>query len=76
MPRYPDVMQGEDSVVLEQLRQSIRLVRIDMPHLCEYVALGANTFQPDHFEFHWQESTTRWHGVVYLRLEQELERRL
>ena len=63
MPRYPDVRQGEDSVVLEQLRQSIRLVRIEMPRLYIYVAHGANTFQPDHFELHWQESTSRWQGV-------------
>ena len=76
MPRYPDVMQGEDSVVLEQLRQSICLVRIDMPRLCEYVALGANAFQPDHFKFYCQESIIRWLGVVYLRLEEKLERRL
>ena len=76
MPRYPDISQGEDSVILEQLRQSVRLVRVDMPRLYIYVAHGANTFQSDHFEFHWQQSTSRWQGEDTARLERELNRRV
>ncbi len=76
MPRYPDNDKGEDSIGMEKLRQSIRIVRIDMPRLYIYIIHGANTFEPEHFNHHWKESTYRWEDNDTLCIEQELNRRI
>ncbi|MFM7314364.1 MAG: glycosyltransferase [Cyanobium sp.] len=76
MPRYPECPRGEDSHVLEHLRQTVRLVRIDLPRLYLYICHGANTFETDHFEHHWQQASVRWCSGGCVRLELELDRRL
>lgn len=76
MPRYPDWRRREDTRLLDVLRRSVRLARIDMPRLYLYVVHGANTFDAPHFEEHWQRATARWQGPELERLLPELQRRL
>ena len=40
MPRYPDISKGEDSIIMEKLRHSIRIARIGMPRLYIYIFHG------------------------------------
>lgn len=76
MPRYPDWRRGEDSDVVSLLMQTVRVARIDMPRLYVYICHGANTFESDHFDSHWQQATASWQQAECERLEQELDRRL
>lgn len=76
MPRYPEWPRGEDSEVLERLRETVRLVRIDLPRLYIYICHGANTFEVDHFEHHWHQASLRWSQSDSKRLELELDRRV
>ena len=76
MPRYPDLKQGEDSIVMEELRKSIRIARIDMPRLYVYINHGENTFSSSHFEEQWKLSTYFWQDGDTLRIEHELNRRI
>lgn len=76
MPTYPCLRRGEDSLLLEELSNSVRLARIDMPRLYLYIVHGMNTFEQQHFEAHWQQATARWQGPELERLLPELQRRL
>lgn len=76
LARYPELRRGEDSAVMQRLVESVRLVRMDLPRLYLYVAHGANTFEADHFEAHWQEASLRWPAEAMARLLTELAHRL
>jgi glycosyltransferase involved in cell wall biosynthesis len=76
MPAYPCLRRGEDSQLLEQLSNSVRVARIDMPRLYLYVVHGTNTFEQEHFETHWHQATARWQGSELDRLLPELQRRM
>lgn len=76
LPEYPPLRQGEDSALFETLREKLILARIDMPRLYLYVVHGRNTFNPSHFDYHWNLATTRWQGDDLERLRPELQRRL
>ncbi|CAO3441320.1 glycosyltransferase [Azospirillum endophyticum] len=76
MPRYPALRQGEDTPVIEQLRRSARVVRMDLPRLYTYVVHGGNTFTAPHFEVHWQLATARFSGDRGRAVLEEMAKRL
>jgi glycosyltransferase involved in cell wall biosynthesis len=76
MPRYPALRNGEDTLVVEQLRRSARVVRMDLPRLYTYVVHGGNTFTAPHFEAHWQAATARFDGGRCQALLEEMGKRL
>ena len=76
MPRYPALRRGEDTPVVEQLRRSARVVRMDLPRLYTYVVHGGNTFASGHFEEHWQAATARFSGDRCRAVLQEMAKRL
>ena len=76
MPRYPALRRGEDTPVVEQLRRSARVVRMDLPRLYTYVVHGANTFGAAHFEVHWQIATARFEGDRCRAMLEEMGKRL
>lgn len=76
MPRYPHLRRGEDTPLVDQLRQTVRVVRLDMPRLYTYVVHGANTFATDHFDEHWQVATSRFTGDRYESVLREMAKRL
>lgn len=76
MPRYPDIKRGEDTIVMEKLRKSIRIARIDMPRLYVYINHGENTFTSSHFEDQWRLSTYSWQANDAFSMEYELNRRI
>ena len=76
MPRYPALRRGEDTPVVEQLRRSARVVRMDLPRLYTYVVHGGNTFGPPHFEVHWQTATARFDGDRCRAVLEEMGKRL
>lgn len=76
MPRYPALRRGEDTPVVEQLRRSVRVVRMDLPRLYTYVVHGGNTFAVRHFEAHWQVATARFTGDRCRAVLEEMGKRL
>ncbi|PWC40661.1 hypothetical protein TSO352_00735 [Azospirillum sp. TSO35-2] len=76
MPRYPHLRRGEDTPVIEQLRRSVRVVRMDLPRLYTYVAHGANTFGAGHFDAHWPLATARFSGERCRAVLEEMAKRL
>ncbi len=76
MPRYPALRRGEDTPVVEQLRRSARVVRMDLPRLYTYVVHGANTFGAAHFEDHWKATAARFGGDRCRALLEEMGKRL
>ena len=76
MPRYPALRRGEDTPVVEQLRRSARVVRMDLPRLYTYVVHGGNTFTAPHFEAHWQTATARFDGGRCRAVLEEMGKRL
>lgn len=76
MPRYPALRRGEDTPVVEQLRRSARIVRMDLPRLYTYVVHGGNTFDPGHFETHWQTAAARFSGERCRAVLEEMAKRL
>ncbi|WP_042690433.1 glycosyltransferase [Azospirillum sp. B506] len=76
MPRYPHLRRGEDTPLVERLRQTMRVVCLDMPRLYTYVVHGANTFATDHFDEHWQTAACRFTGDRYEALLREMAKRL
>jgi glycosyltransferase involved in cell wall biosynthesis len=76
MSRYPALRRGEDTPVVEQLRRSARVVRMDLPRLYTYVVHGGNTFASGHFEEHWQAATARFSGDRCRAVLEEMAKRL
>ncbi|CAO3411538.1 glycosyltransferase [Azospirillum largimobile] len=76
MPRYPALRRGEDTPVVEQLRRSARVVRMDLPRLYTYVVHGGNTFTAPHFEVHWQAAAARFDGDRCRAVLEEMGKRL
>lgn len=76
MPRYPALRCGEDTPVVEQLRRSARVVRMDLPRLYTYVVHGGNTFTAPHFEAHWQTAIARFDGGRCRAVLEEMGKRL
>jgi len=76
MPRYPHLRRGEDTPLVDRLRQTVRVVCLDMPRLYTYVVHGANTFATDHFEEHWQAASCRFTGDRYRSVLREMAKRL
>lgn len=76
MPRYPALRRGEDTPVVEQLRRSARVVRMDLPRLYTYVVHGGNTFTVRHFEAHWQAASARFSGDRCRAVLSEMAKRL
>jgi glycosyltransferase involved in cell wall biosynthesis len=76
MPRYPALRRGEDTPVVEHLRRSARVVRMDLPRLYTYVVHGGNTFTAPHFEAHWQGATARFDGGRCRAVLEEMGKRL
>ncbi|GLR80821.1 glycosyltransferase (plasmid) [Azospirillum oryzae] len=76
MPRYPALRRGEDTPVVEQLRRSARVVRMDLPRLYTYVVHGGNTFTAAHFEDHWKATAARFSGDRCRAMLEEMGKRL
>lgn len=76
MPRYPALRRGEDTPVVEQLRRSARVVRMDLPRLYTYVVHGGNTFTAAHFEEHWKATAARFSGDRCRAMLEEMGKRL
>lgn len=60
IPDYQQLTQGEDSPVTNQLLSRQRCILLDKPELYLYVVHGANTFDPQHFEAHWEQASHRY----------------
>ena len=76
MPRYPTIRRGEDTPVVEHLLRTARVATIDLPRLYTYVVHGDNTFDPGHFDIHWQRATGRFVGSRYRAVLGELAKRV
>lgn len=74
---YPETLRrGEDTPVIERLIASSRVVLLDQPRLYLYVVHQDNTFDPAHFEQHWEAASLRFESEDYARVGQELRKRL
>ena len=71
LPRYPELRRGEDSPVTDFLAKTQRFVLLDAPELYTYIVHGANTYNADHFEEHWQFATERF---IDARFDRQLRR--
>ncbi len=76
VPPYPALARGEDSPVAEHILAHGRVVLLDQPRWYLYVVHGANTFGAEHFDRHWEGATLQAEGADYIRLRQELGKRL
>lgn len=76
LPRYPALRTGEDTAVLDALKRTHRVVRLDLPGLYTYVVHGANAFGAEHFEKHWALATARFEGERYRAARETLARGL
>jgi len=73
---YPSLKRGEDTPVTEAFFKHARVVGLDAPRLYVYVVHGNNTFNPTHFDAHWQDAHERFAGIKARRVKQELCKRL
>ena len=73
---YPSLKRGEDTPVTEAFFKRARVVGLDAPRLYVYVVHGNNTFDPAHFDAHWQDAHQRFAGLKARRVKQELCKRL
>lgn len=76
LPRYPELVRGEDTPVVEQLLRTVRVALVDAPRLYLYVVHGANTFPAGHFDEQWQAADPRWEGERVQAVATELAKRL
>ena len=76
LPPYPVQRQGEDTLVSSQIIQNCRVVLLDQPQLYLYVVHQQNTFGDEHFEQHWQQASTRYEGINYETMIQNLAERI
>ena len=76
LPRYPELRQGEDTPVIEQLARQGRSVLLDAPTLYTYVFHGANTFEQAHWDAHWRAASESYEGSLYDARLAELQNRL
>jgi glycosyltransferase involved in cell wall biosynthesis len=60
IPGYQKLSQGEDSPLTHQLLASQRCILLDKPELYLYVVHGANTFDSQHFEAHWEQASHQY----------------
>lgn len=65
MPVYPDMTRGGDTILVQALRASRRLVAIDRPTAYCYVAHGANLWGAAHFERLFDCATEDHGGAGY-----------
>ncbi|WP_244433849.1 glycosyltransferase [Azospirillum sp. B506] len=76
MPRHPAHCHREDTAVVEQLRRSARVVRMDLPRLYTRVVPGGDTLTARHLEEHWQSATARFGGDRCRAVLEEMGKRL
>jgi glycosyltransferase involved in cell wall biosynthesis len=76
VPPYPAVRRGEDTPGAEQIARTGRVVFLDQPRLYVYAVHDGNTFEPSHFESHWQAASPQFTGAAYERVLQELRKGL
>ncbi len=73
---YPEIPKGEDTPVVTKLLQSSKVVILDNPYLYLYVVHGENTFDADHFDFHWVKAPTKFENSHYHTLLDTLSLRM
>lgn len=57
VPKYPKLRQGEDSPVVDAIVASGAVGLLDLAQLYIYCVHSSNTFDPKHFDSHWQAAT-------------------
>src|SRR5262249_41025137 len=65
LPTYPDLVHGEDSVLVSQLKAAHDIVLMDDPRLYCYTITGLNTFDEGHFNTIVQNARYVYHGTAY-----------
>ncbi|NJR31772.1 MAG: hypothetical protein HC778_01400 [Chamaesiphon sp. CSU_1_12] len=59
---------GNKTDVVQFVLNNYRIAAIEMPELYIYGVHQNNTWNPEHFEFHWQQSQLQFEGENYLKL--------
>jgi hypothetical protein len=75
-PIYPSLNRLEDTTAMEFLSSTRTVVSCDSPLLYVYIAHGANTCEPEHFEGHLARSPCVLRGADYAELIQMLSERM
>ena len=76
MVRYPAMSRGEDSILTEQILATCRVATLHLPRLYIYRVHDSNTFHAGHFEEIFKASKLQYEGQRYLRVCQELHKRV
>jgi glycosyltransferase involved in cell wall biosynthesis len=74
MPRYAPSFSGNDSEVLDSVKSTIQVARIDLPRLC--IRIRSASLNADQDDGTLRQAAAIWQGHEAERLEQELGRRL
>jgi glycosyltransferase involved in cell wall biosynthesis len=76
MPRYPSLSKGEDTPLINELLSSNKVAFLDAPRLYIYVIHGSNTWNEQHFEKIYLNSTINFTSDSYYKIFNELSRRV
>lgn len=65
LPPYPSLRRGEDTEMMESLKQRGRVLSLEAPDLYVYIHHGGNTFGQQHFFNIYNFSRSRWVNDAY-----------
>lgn len=75
LPPYPSLARGEDTPVVSQIMNELRVALLDAPFLYIYIRHGLNTFEAAHFDRHWDLADERYQRLSYFRMRDALSAR-
>jgi hypothetical protein len=75
LPAYPSQRKGEDTEVLTTVIQNHRLAALNRPELYIYGIHQNNTWNPEHFDEHWQAASIQFEGDAYIEQLDRFARR-
>ena len=76
MPKYKQLRRGEDTQLLNSMRNKIKIAKMDLPRSYIYIYHSKNTWNSEHFDQHWGAASQSWSGQEARRLLSELNRRV
>jgi len=76
LPRYQSRQKGEDTALVTELANRVRMVAIDHPAAYCYVLHGRNVWDAGHFRWHFSRATRTFDGDLYTRVVTDLAARI
>jgi glycosyltransferase involved in cell wall biosynthesis/mannosyltransferase OCH1-like enzyme len=75
-PSYANLRRGEDTIVVDELLKNHQIVPLNRPWLYLYGVHQQNTWDPQHFDTHWQMAQSRFIQDAYWAAVQKLSDQL